>query len=561
MKARITPLIATVAIFSVFSNALILTGPLFMLQVYDRVLASRSEETLAALFILVSCLFALYAAIEYARGRIVAYVGANLQTQLTGPVFRSVVERAALKKTAESGSMQDLEVIRTTLSSPVALAVFDLPWTPLFIGAIFIFHPMLGWLAVAGGSILVTVALLNQLLTSRKNQIAVARTHAAQTFARRVEDRSEYIWAQGMQETALARFQQAQGKAIGLSLKANDWTGSFHSFTKGFRLFLQSAMLAVGALLVLKQELSPGAMIAGSILLGRALAPIDVAVGQWPAIQRARRAWLDIKNLLKDRPESKTQTELPLPQADLSVKGVMVAVTAGEKPILNQLSFSVNAGEALGVIGKSGSGKSTLARVLTGLVKPGMGEVRVGGATLAQYGAATLGRHIGYLPQDVQMFEATIAENIAQLEIEPDAARVVSAAKKARVHDVILALPEGYDTVLDTTKKNLSGGQMQRLALARALYNDPILLILDEPNSALDAEGTEALNRAVLEMKAESKSVIIMTHRPVAIQCCDNLLVLDDGRVSAVGPRDEIVRSMLVNANQVRKSLKVGQQR
>ena len=190
-----------------------------------------------------------------------------------------------------------------------------------------------------------------------------------------------------------------------------------------------------------------------------------------------------------------------------------------------------------------------------------MGEVRVGGATLAQYGAATLGRHIGYLPQDVQMFEATIAENIAQLEIEPDAARVVSAAKKARVHDVILALPEGYDTVLDPTKKNLSGGQMQRLALARALYNDPILLILDEPNSALDAEGTEALNRAVMEMKAESKSVIIMTHRPVAIQCCDNLLVLDDGRVSAVGPRDEIVKSMLVNANQVRKSLKVGQQR
>ncbi len=561
MKASITPLVATVAIFSVFSNALILTGPLFMLQVYDRVLASRSEETLAALFILVSCLFALYAVFEYARGRVIAYVGANLQTQLTGPVFRSVVERAALKKNAEPGSMQDLEVIRTTLSSPVALAVFDLPWTPLFIGAIFIFHPMLGWLAVAGGSILVAVALLNQLLTSRKNQIAAARTHAAQTFARRVEDRSEYIWAQGMQETALARFQQAQGKAIGLSLKANDWTGSFHSFTKGFRLFLQSAMLAVGALLVLKQELSPGAMIAGSILLGRALAPIDVAVGQWPAVQRARRAWLDIKNLLKDRPENITLTELPLPRADLSVKGVTVAVTAGERPILNQVSFSVNAGEALGVIGKSGSGKSTLARVLTGLVKPGMGEVRVGGATLAQYGAATLGRHIGYLPQDVQMFEATIAENIAQLEIEPDAARVVSAAKKARVHDVILALPEGYDTVLDPTKKNLSGGQMQRLALARALYNDPILLILDEPNSALDAEGTEALNRAVMEMKAESKSVIIMTHRPVAIQCCDNLLVLDDGRVSAVGPRDEIVKSMLVNANQVRKSLKVGQQR
>lgn len=561
MKAKISPLIATVAIFSVFSNALILTGPLFMLQVYDRVLASRSEETLAALFILVSCLFALYAVFEYARGRVIAYVGANLQADLSAPVFRAVIERAALKKTGEQGSMQDLDVIRTTLGSPIALAVFDLPWTPLFIGAIFIFHPMLGWLAVAGGGVLVAVALLNQLLTSRKNQIAAARTHAAQAFSRSAEDRAEYVWAQGMQETALARFQNAQGKANAFSLKANDWTGSFHAFTKGFRLFLQSAMLAVGALLVLQQELTPGAMIAGSILLGRSLAPIDLAVGQWPAIQRARRAWRDISQLLKDQPDRATPTELPAPRANLEVRGVTVALASGDKPNLNQVSLSVGAGEALGVIGKSGSGKSTLARVLTGLIKPDIGEVRLGGATLSQYGVSALGKYVGYLPQDVQFFDATITENIAQLETEPDAARVVAAAKKARVHDVILALPEGYDTVVGSTEKKLSGGQRQRLALARALYNDPVLLILDEPNSALDAEGTDALNRAVMDMKAEHKSVIIMTHRPVAIQCCDNLLVLDNGRVSGIGPRDEVIKSMLVNADQVRKSLKVGQQR
>jgi ATP-binding cassette subfamily C protein len=345
-----------------------------------------------------------------------------------------------------------------------------------------------------------------------------------------------------------------------LSMKANDWTGSFSSFTKAFRQFLQSAMLAMGAWLVLRQELTPGAMIAGSILLGRALAPIDVAVGQWQTVQRARRAWRDIRTLLASIPEPEPLTELPVPEGNLSVVGVTVAFRPGDKPVLNQVAFYVAAGEALGVIGRSGSGKSTLARVLTGLVRPNLGEVRLGGATLAQYGPASLGRHIGYLPQEVQLFEATITENIAQLATNPDPERVVSAARKARVHDIILSLPDGYDTVIGPQSTQLSGGQRQRLALARALYNDPVLLILDEPNSALDAEGSEALNEAVAAMKAEGKSVIIMTHRPVAIQSCDNLLVLDGGRVSGFGPRDEIIKSMLANADQVKKSLRSGAQ-
>ena len=561
MKLNVTPLILTVAVFSIFSNALMLTGPLFMLQVYDRVLASRSEETLVALFALVAGLFALYALFEFARRRVMAHVGAKLQSSLGGDVFRAILERAALKKPGIPGSVQDLDSVRSILGSPVAMAIFDLPWTPVFVAAIFIFHPLLGWLAVAGASILLVVAILNQLLTSRKTSVAAVRTNAAQLFARRAEDRSEYIWAQGMHKAALARFESTQNDAIDLSMNANDWTGTFSSFTKAFRLFLQSAMLALGAWLVLQEELTPGAMIAGSILLGRALAPIDLAVGQWPTVQRARRAWRNIKQLVAEIPEPETPTELPVPEGNLSVVGVSVAFKQGDKPILNQVAFYVGAGEALGVIGRSGSGKSTLARVLTGLVKPNVGEVRLGGAMLSQYGQETLGRHIGYLPQDVPLFEATIAENIAQLAPQPDAVRVVAAAKKARVHDIILALPKGYDTVIGPQTTQMSGGQRQRLALARALYNDPVLLILDEPNSALDSEGSEALNEAVRAMKSEGKSVIIMTHRPVAIQCCDNLLVLDGGRVSGFGPRDEIIKSMMANADDVKKTLRSGGRR
>ena len=558
MNKRVYSLVATVALFSVFANALMLTGPLFMLQVYDRVLASRSEETLFALFALVAGLFALYGAFEYARGRVMAHVGADLQAALTRDVLRASLERAALRRTRIPGTVQDLETLRTTLGSPVALAVFDLPWTPLFIAAIFIFHPLLGWLAVAGGGTLFLVALSNQLLTARKSASAAAQMQAASTFARNAEARGEYVWAQGMQEAVLDRYQSTQGRAMDLSIRANDWTGSFSSFSKSFRLFLQSAMLALGALLVLQEQLTPGAMIAASILLGRALAPVDLAIGQWQTLQRARRAWRDIRLLRTAIPAKPAPTALPVPEGNLSVSSVTVAFARGDRPVLNQVSFYVSAGEALGVIGRSGSGKSTLARVLTGLVAPNMGEARLGGAMLSQYGAATLGRHIGYLPQDVELFEATIAENIARLAPQPDAEQVVKAAKMARVHDIILSLPAGYDTVIGPDSTQLSGGQRQRLALARALYGSPVLLVLDEPNSALDAEGSEALNEAVKAMTSEGKSVVIMTHRPVAIQSCNNLLVLDRGRVAGFGPRDEIVRSMLTNAEQVKKSIYAG---
>jgi PrtD family type I secretion system ABC transporter len=554
-QAKSRNLFISAIFFSIFTNLLMLTGPLFMLQVYDRVLGSRSEETLVALFGLVAVLYFFFWLLEFARSRLMARVGARFQTALNEPVFRAVMERSANRATAVKGSLQDLETLRTFFASPVILALFDAPWTPVFLILIFIFHPLLGWLAIAGGSLLIVVALINQLVTARKSREGAELGNAAQQFARDAERGSDFVRAQGMREAMSTRWIEKQNAAVEKTLGATDWTGSFTSFTKAFRLLLQSTILAVGAYLVLQNQLTAGAMIAASILLGRALAPIELGIGQWPMVQRARVSWKSLKELLEAFPEDRALTELPPPSAQLDVTNVSLVIRRGDKPILNQISLSVSPGQALGIIGKSGSGKTTLARVLVGLVKPVAGDVRLAGATLDQYGAEKLGRYIGYLPQDVQLFPGTVGENVAQMETNPNAEKVVAAAKKARVHEIILKLPDGYDTLIGVADAQLSGGQKQRLALARALYNDPVLLVLDEPNSALDAEGSEALNAVVNTMKAEGKAVLIMTHRPTAISTCDNLLVVDQGKVAAYGPRDEIIKSMMKNAGDVQRAV------
>jgi ATP-binding cassette subfamily C protein len=554
-QAKSRNLFISAIFFSIFTNLLMLTGPLFMLQVYDRVLGSRSEETLVALFGLVAVLYFFFWLLEFARSRLMARVGARFQTALNEPVFRAVMERSANRATAVKGSLQDLETLRNFFASPVILALFDAPWTPVFLIIIFIFHPLLGWLAIAGGSLLIVVALINQLVTARKSREGAELGNAAQLFARDAERGSDFVRAQGMREAMSTRWIEKQNAAVEKTLGATDWTGSFTSFTKAFRLLLQSTILAVGAYLVLQNQLTAGAMIAASILLGRALAPIELGIGQWPMVQRARVSWKSLKELLEAFPEDRALTELPPPSAQLDVTNVSLVIRRGDKPILNQISLSVSPGQALGIIGKSGSGKTTLARVLVGLVKPVAGDVRLAGATLDQYGAEKLGRYIGYLPQDVQLFPGTVGENVAQMETNPNAEKVVAAAKKARVHEIILKLPDGYDTLIGVADAQLSGGQKQRLALARALYNDPVLLVLDEPNSALDAEGSEALNAVVNTMKAEGKAVLIMTHRPTAISTCDNLLVVDQGKVAAYGPRDEIIKSMMKNAGDVQRAV------
>ncbi|MEM1114855.1 MAG: type I secretion system permease/ATPase, partial [Pseudomonadota bacterium] len=455
-----------------------------------------------------------------------------------------------------SSSLHDLETIQTTVSSPVFLSFMDIPWSPIFIAGIFIFHPWLGWLAMAGGLLLLILTLLNQLVTYQKVQRAHGVSQAAQNMAEQAHLASEVVRSQGMRSAVRTRWNERRTEALTERISSNDWTGSFTAFTKSFRLFLQSAMLGLGAYLVLQGELTAGAMIAASILLGRALAPIEQALGQWPALQLARQAWHALDKLLASTPAKRQATPLPVPEARLTVAGVSILSEITKPPILRQVSLSVAPGQALGVIGKSGSGKSTLARTLVGLLPPAMGEVRLGGATLDQYDPDRLGQHIGYLPQSVKLLSGTVAENIARMDTDFDAAAVVDAAKRANAHDMILAFPKGYDTYINGEHNILSGGQRQRIALARALYGDPVLLVLDEPNSALDSEGGDALNRTVQDFKDRGKAVVVMTHRPLAISQCETLIILNNGAVVDSGPRDEVLGRQFKNANQINKVIR-----
>lgn len=549
-------LFLAVFLFSVFVNLLMLTGPLYMLQVYDRVIASRSEETLVALSILAASLFVAMGFLDYARGRVMARVGARFQDRLDRRVFAAAMKRSAVvpNDATAVAAQRDLESVQRLLSSPVLLAIFDIPWTPLFIAAIFIFHPWLGYLAVAGGLILVAVTVLNQAVTRRPLQEASNATIRSERIGEQLRLEAEVMQALGMTSAGFDRWQKARGAALVESISASDKTGLFSNTTKTFRMFLQSAMLGLGAWLVLRGELSSGAMIAGSILMGRALAPIEMAVGQWAVVQRAQEGWGRLAELLSRVPEEPPHLDLPRPRALLEAVNLTVVPPGETMATLRMVNFKLEPGQALGVIGPSGSGKSTLARALIGVWRPAGGKVRLDGAALDQYDPDVLGSYMGYLPQRVSLFDGTIAENIARLQGRPDGAKVVEAAQKAAAHDMILKLPEGYDTRVAAVGGRLSGGQIQRIGLARAMYGDPVILILDEPNSNLDNEGSMALNLAIRAMKDDGKSVLIMAHRPAAIQECDLLLVLEDGTRKAFGPRDTVLREMVKNHTEIIKT-------
>lgn len=550
-------LLWAVFLFSIFVNLLMLTGPLFMLQVYDRVLGSRSEETLVALFILVAALYGLMGLLDYARGRVLARVGARFQSLLDDRVFMATLRRALNPKerAAPASGLRDLESVQAVFTSPMMLAVFDVPWTPIFIAAIFIFHPMLGWLAIFGGATLVVITLTNSALTRQKTLEAQTTAFQANGFADQARRSAEIVRSQGMGAAILTRWHKMRDVSLEQTVKSSDWTGFFTSMSKTFRLFLQSAILALGAYLVLQGELTAGAMIASSILLGRALSPIEQAIGQWPMVQRARAAWDDLGKMLQATPPQPATLALPRPEPKVSLDRVTVVVPGVKGPVLSSVTFSLSPGEVIGVIGKSGSGKSTLARTILGLIPIAGGELRFGGAELDQYDADMLGSYIGYLPQNVILFSGTIAENIARMSEAPDEAKVVEAAQRANAHEMILSLPNGYQTIVQGEDGQLSGGQRQRIALARALYGDPVLLVLDEPNSALDADGSTALNLAIREFKTTNRAVILMTHRPSAITECDRLLVIDAGRIKANGPRDEVLKSMIANVRDIQQSI------
>ena len=548
-----------VGIFSFFANLLMLTGPLYMLQVYDRVLGSRSEATLLALSLLVVFLYGIMGILDYTRGRVMARAGARFQSALDRRVFDAMVRMSSVRSMPEAQTgLSDLESIQRLMSSPVLMAVFDIPWTPIFLAGIWLFHPWLGTLAVVGGLILIAITILNQIFSRAPQLRASQASHQAQLSSDQIRNESEMVVSMGMRQSAFSRWNKTRDVALGQSMSANDVSGTFVSMTKTMRLLLQSAMLGLGAYLVLQNEVSPGAMIAASILMGRALAPIELAVGQWQMVQRARKGWSSLSELLSKVPPEPERTELPKPRAKLKVENLTVVPPDQRQAALKNVSFEVEPGIALGVIGSSGAGKSTLARALTGVWRPAGGVVRLDGAALEHYGPDVLGRHIGYLPQRVQLFDGTIAENIARLDPNPDAAKVVAAAKKAAAHDMILGLPDGYDTRIAGTNSRLSGGQMQRIGLARAIFDDPVIVILDEPNSNLDNMGSQALNQAIRSLKEAGSTVLIMAHRPSAIQECEQLLMLSDGMVAAFGPRDEVLRDRVKNAAQLQKSATLG---
>lgn len=543
-----------VAIFSAVVNILMLTGPVYMLQVYDRVLGSRSEATLIALTLIVAFLYGMMGLLDYVRGRVMGRVAARFQSGLDLRVFDAVVRRSATKpdQLAQSG-LRDLESVQRLMSSPVLMSIFDIPATPFFLLGISLFHPWLGALAVAGGFVLIVITIINQIVT-RGPSVRTNMTQAqSNQVAEQIRSEAEMVQALGMREQAFKRWHKARATSLKSHIGSADLLGVFTASTKTFRLFLQSAMLGLGAYLVLQGQLTPGAMIAGSILMGRALAPIELAIGQWPLVQAAIRGWNNLGQLLGEMPAEPPRTPLPRPRAKLEVQQLTVVPPGEQQAALRIVTFNLDPGQALGVIGPSGAGKSTLARALTGVWRPAGGKIRLDGATIDQYGS-DLGDHIGYLPQRVTLFDGTIAENIARLSENPDPEKIVAAAKKADAHEMILKLPEGYDTRVTGAGGKLSGGQMQRVGLARAMYGDPVLLVLDEPNSNLDNEGSEAVNNAVRAMKAEGKSVLIMAHRPAAIKECDVLLMLEGGSRVAFGPKDEVLKAVVQNHRQVQNA-------
>ena len=529
-------------VFSFFINLLMLTAPLYMLQIYDRVLASRSESTLVVLTILAGGMLLIMGLLDLIRSRVLVRVGVKMDARLNARVFSAVFDQSLRGARGERAQpLRDLATVRQFLTGPGPFALFDAPWAPLFLAVVFLFHPMLGFIALAGAVVLFSMALINELSTRRPLQLAGAQSIAANGFAEASLRNAEVLEAMGMMPAIRKRWIVRHREGLSLQATASDRAATLTSWSKAFRLALQVGILGAGAALAIEQIITPGIMIAASILMGRALAPVEQAIGQWRHFVAARSAYRRLDTLLMENPEDEQRLTLPRPQGFLSVEQ-LVAVPPGAKwPILKGMSFRLEAGDALGVIGPSAAGKSTLARLLVGVWRPQSGAVRLDGAEVHGWNAEDLGPFIGYLPQDVELFAGTVAENISRFADTPDAEGVVEAARNAGVHEMVLRMDKGYDTEIGENGHVLSAGQRQRIGLARALYGEPALVVLDEPNAALDAAGDEALTKAINGLKHRGATVIVMAHRPSAIAAVDKLLMLRDGRIEAFGPKEDVL--------------------
>ncbi|MHA6324832.1 type I secretion system permease/ATPase [Roseivivax sp. CAU 1753] len=546
-RASVRRGLVAVALFSAVVNILMFTGPLYMLQVYDRVLGSGSVETLVALSGLAVFLYAAMGLLDGVRARALSRIAGGFQARLDPLAFQVALDPEAAKDGGPAPGPDALSSMTRGLSSTAAASVFDIPWTPLFLLAITLFHPWLGVLATVGGVTLIIIALSQRWLTRKREADFATSARASLRLETLAKSERETIFALGMRRALATRWQAERRRGLNDHVALADRVGAFSATARAIRLLLQSAMLGLGAYLAIQGVVSPGAMIASSILLGRALAPIETVIGQWRLLSGALAASAALSRAIRDRPAAPELLALPDPEARVELHSVTIVPPGQPEPTLRSVSFTLEPGQALGVIGPSGSGKTTLARALVGLWSPRIGDIRLGGARLDRYEDERLGRLVGYLPQRVALFDGTVAENIARMDPEPDHAAVLKAAQAAGVHDMILQLPQGYETPITAPGAPLSGGRVQRIGLARALYGDPVLLVLDEPDAHLDHPGGEALNAAIRHIKATRGAAIIMAHRPSAIAECDMLLMLENGQRTAFGPREEVLRARVSN--------------
>lgn len=536
-----------VGLFSVLINVLMLTGSLYMLEVYDRVLPSRSVPTLVGLSILTAVLFLFQALLDLMRGRLLVRVGNQLAFAL-GPRIYDLIVRLPLHARQGSDSVQpvrDLDTIRSCLSGSAPSPLFDLPWLPLYLAICFSFHLWIGMTALAGALVLVALTLLAETLSRRPVKSISTHSAACMRFAETSRRNAEVLAAMGMSDHLLDRWLGMSRGLIAHQRRANDVAAGLGSLGRVFRMMLQSAVLGVGAYLVILQEASAGIIIAASILTGRALAPVDLAIANWRGFVSARQSWQRLQQLFAALPALAPRLQLQPPAKSVTIEGLAVAPPGTQKLVAQDINFALKSGSAAGIIGPSASGKSSLVRVIVGVWSPARGVVRLDGATLDQWLPASLGRHVGYLPQDVELIEGTIAENIARFDPAAPAGAIIAAAKAASVHDLIVNIPTGYETQIGEQGVALSAGQRQRIALARALYGNPFLVVLDEPNSNLDAEGEDALTQAILGVRARGGIVLVVAHRPSALAAVDHVLALAGGRQQAFGPKDEVLSRMM----------------
>ena len=539
MRASRTAFVALV-VFSAFVNLLMLTAPLYMLQVFDRVLTSRSTDTLLVLSLIAGVALLTLAALEGVRNFALIKIGSWLDKRLGNPVLRASIT-GALKRQGNASvqGLRDLATFRSFVGGPSMFPIMDAPWTPLFIAVIFLLNPLLGWMAVAGAIVLFGLAVANELATRSLLQQSGDAQIAAMLQAESAVRNADTIEAMGMLDNLAERWERKNTDALELQARAGNRSGVITSMSKFIRLGLQTAMLGTGAWLVIQNGLTPGGMIAGTILLGRALAPVDQAIGSWKALLAARSAYRRLRGQLQNSAPDDTMT-LPPPKGEIECEGLTFGHGEEGEPTVSNIGFKVPAGKALALVGPAAAGKTTLARLLLGILKPRLGHVRLDGMEVSEWRSTDRGRHIGYLPQDIELFAGPIRDNIARMG-QADPELVLAAARLAGVHEMILRLPQGYETEVGEGGAALSGGQRQRIALAPALYGNPSVVVLDELNSNLDQSGVEALLNAIIQLKAMGTTLIIIAHQPSVVRHVDYLVVLSEGKVQMSGPRDEMI--------------------